>query len=295
MIARMRLGARRLMVRHLQRAGSGAALLGAALLLRAPAAYADPQSVLNGFRMNGCGDRPAAGTRLRPDSALDAVARELARDDRLEHAVERAAYPAASSTSFHVRGSREDDAIRRILAARYCDAINDPRYAELGVFQRGDETWIVLAVRKVVPPPLQATAVAERVLVLVNAARTAPRKCGRDDYAATQPLSLSAVLTEAAAAHARDMAARTSLTHRGADGSDSGERVTRAGYTWSASGENVAAGQRDADAVVAAWLTSPGHCATLMGPHFTEMGVAFALAPDQNPAIYWAQVFAAPR
>ena len=32
-----------------------------------------------------------------------------------------------------------------------------------------------------------------------------------------------------------------------------------------------------------------------MGPQFTEMGVAYALAPSENPAIYWAQVFAAPQ
>jgi uncharacterized protein YkwD len=90
------------------------------------------------------------------------------------------------------------------------------------------------------------------------------------------------------------MAARGSLCHEGSDGSKSGERITRAGYLWQASGENIAAGQADADAVVAAWLGSPGHCATLMGPFFTETGIAFALAPTKNPSIYWTQVFAAP-
>ncbi len=43
------------------------------------------------------------------------------------------------------------------------------------------------------------------------------------------------------------------------------------------------------------WLESPGHCENIMEPRFTEMGVAFALAPDQNPNIYWTQVFATPR
>ena len=67
-----------------------------------------------------------------------------------------------------------------------------------------------------------------------------------------------------------------------------------AGYNWRASGENVASGQRDADAVVAAWLESPGHCANIMEPNFTEMGVAFVEVPGANPSIYWAQSFAAP-
>ena len=32
-----------------------------------------------------------------------------------------------------------------------------------------------------------------------------------------------------------------------------------------------------------------------MKPRFTETGIAFALAPGKNPAVYWTQVFAAPR
>jgi uncharacterized protein YkwD len=102
-------------------------------------------------------------------------------------------------------------------------------------------------------------------------------------------------LTAAASLHSLDMAERGSLGHEGSDGSVSGERITRAGYEWQASGENVAAGQPDAESAVAAWLESPGHCATLMEPRFTETGVAFALAPEKNPSVYWTQVFAAPR
>jgi uncharacterized protein YkwD len=90
------------------------------------------------------------------------------------------------------------------------------------------------------------------------------------------------------------MAARGKLDHRGSDGTNSGERMTRAGYAWQAAGENIAAGQVDAEAAVAAWLKSPGHCATLMGSFFTQTGIAFALAPTKNPPIYWAQVFATP-
>jgi uncharacterized protein YkwD len=270
------------------------ALLGTAMLQPAPELRADPVTVLNAVRMAGCGDQPASGTPVQPDPVLDDVARELSRNDGLKDALERVGYLAASSTSFHVRGSAEDDVIRRLLAARYCAAINDPRYDEAGIFQSGGETWIVLAVRQSAVPPLEPSAVAQRVLELVNAARAEARKCGRDQYNAVHPLTLSAMLNEAALSHSRDMAGRGSLGHRGSDGSLAGERITRSGYAWRASGENVAAGQRDADAVVAAWLASPGHCATLMGSHFSEMGVAFALARSKDPAIYWTQVFAAP-
>jgi uncharacterized protein YkwD len=106
---------------------------------------------------------------------------------------------------------------------------------------------------------------------------------------------MATALTAAASVHSLDMAARGELTHDGSDGSDSGERMMRAGYTWQIAGENVAAGQRDAEAVVASWLESPGHCATLMDARYTETGIAYALAPGKNPAVYWTQDFAAPR
>jgi len=272
-----------------------AAALLAALTLSTSGVEADPVGVINALRTDGCSGASAIGTPVRPDAELDAAARELSRGRDLEEAVARAGYRAASSRSFHVRGPTDDAAVRRILAERSCAAINDPRYDDIGVHRRGDETWIVLAVRQELPPPLDRGAVERRVLELVNAARAEARACGRERYAATVPVTLSVQLANAAAIHARDMAQRGAIGHRGSDGSESGERITRTGYVWRASGENVAAGQRDADAVVAAWLASPGHCATLMGPHFTEMGVAYALAPAENPAIYWAQVFAAPR
>jgi uncharacterized protein YkwD len=255
---------------------------------------ADPAAVVNALRGGGCRGQPAAASAARV-GVLDAAARELARGTRLGNALDRVGYAAATSTSFHVRGSREDAAIERILAERYCDSIRDARYGELGVYQNGDETWIVLAARQKPPPTLDFMAVSARVLELVNRARGEARRCGAQRLDAAGPLALAPALTSAALLHAQEMAKRRELTHTGADGSDSGVRITRAGYAWRASGENVAAGQQDADAVVRAWLESPGHCATLMGPHFTEMGIGFALAPGQNPGIYWAQTFGTPR
>lgn len=274
--------------------GLACALLAAGLVL-AQAGRADPVDVVNALRTEGCAERPAVGAAVTRVPALDSVARLLALGDELEDAFDLVGYPVAGSTSFHVRGSRADTAIKRLLAERFCDSINDARYEEAGFFMRGTETWIVLAVRLVPETPMQPAAVAARVLALVNAARAEDRSCGPDRFEAVPPLTLSATLSAAASGHAWDMAARGEAGHDGSDGSVAADRITRAGYTWRAAAENVAAGQRDADTVVAAWLESPGHCANLMGPHFTEMGIAFAIAASKRPAIYWAQVFAAPR
>jgi uncharacterized protein YkwD len=272
-----------------------AVLLIGAAAVGAPSrpARADTVALVNALRTGGCGRRLRADA-VRPNAKLDAAAQTLARKGQLRDAVERSGYPAAASSSLHVKGPTTDAALRAELA-KHCAAVGDARYSELGVYRRGADTWLVLATQRPKAPVLEPTAVAARVLELVNAARATARKCGRERFAPAPPLKLSATLAAAASTHARDMAKHTTLGHRGSDGTDSSERMTRAGYDWRLAGENVAAGQRDADAVVTAWLTSPGHCVNIMTPTFTEMGVAFALAPGANPDIYWAQEFGAPR
>jgi uncharacterized protein YkwD len=271
-----------------------AVLAGVALLAVASFARADTLAVVNAVRKQGCSRVPPAPS-LRASKALDTAARELAGSGKLRESVEGAGYAAAKSASLHIKGPTSDDDLRRELAARSCASLADKEFAELGTYRRADETWIVLAKPAPKPPVLEPGAQAARVLILVNAARAQARKCGRQKFAPAAALKPSPVLTAAAAAHARDMAEHVELTHTGSDGSRPAERITRAGYKWRATGENVASGQRDADAVVADWLASPGHCANIMEPGFTEMGVAFVQVPGANPNIYWAQSFGTPR
>lgn len=235
------------------------------------------------------------GERIRPNAALDDIARELSRDVELEDAFADVSYPALAATSLHVRGFIDDGVIRRVLTKRYCPTIEDSKYKEVGVFEQSDELWIVLSATRPEPLPLEPAVVEQRILELVNAARAEGRRCGDEEYPAAPPVTLSPRLYEAALEHTHDMASRGVPSHEGSDGSHVGERVTRAGYLWQAAGENVAAGQQDVDSVMAAWLESPGHCATLMASFFTQMGVAFERTPSKNPSIYWTQVFAAPR
>ena len=50
-----------------------------------------------------------------------------------------------------------------------------------------------------------------------------------------------------------------------------------------------------ADVAVQGWLKSPGHCANIMSPDFSEMGAAFAVNPKSSAGIYWVQVLGAAR
>jgi uncharacterized protein YkwD len=272
-----------------------AVLCGASCLaacLATGATRSDPAAADEPVEVNGCREGSAP---VQPSETLNGVARELSRGAKLNDAMHQLGYPALNAQSIHVTGPMNDAAIRAAIQERVCASAGKAPPDEVGVFRGGNETWIVLAARMDLPSPQDAAAVADRVLELVNAARAVPRTCGAARMNATRPLRLSPLLTRAAARHALDMGQHGKLDHRGSDDSVPAERVSQAGYRWRTVGENIAAGQSSAEAVVASWLESPGHCANIMGAQFTQMGVAFALAPSLDLHIYWAQVFAAPQ
>lgn len=96
----------------------------------------------------------------------------------------------------------------------------------------------------------QAKVRAE-VLSELNRMRGAAQTCGDEQFAAAPPLGLDTALNNAAYLHATDMAGDDYFDHVSRDGTRFDERITAAGYDWRAAGENIAAGQRNAGAVVA--------------------------------------------
>jgi uncharacterized protein YkwD len=134
-----------------------------------------------------------------------------------------------------------------------------------------------------------------RMLTLVNDARAVGRSCGADAAPAQPALSWDCLLDQAATAHSVSMATNDFHAHVSpVDGSDPGDRITAVGYTPQAWGENIAAGYPDEEAVVAAWLDSPGHCLNIMSGSFTELGAGFAENPASTYGIYWTQNFGRP-
>jgi uncharacterized protein YkwD len=91
------------------------------------------------------------------------------------------------------------------------------------------------------------------------------------------------------------MASQNYFSHHSKNGGEVDSRVGQQNYAWRRVGENIAAGQGSAQQVVSAWLSSPPHCANLMGEGFSEMGAAYAIDKNSDATIYWTQVFATPR
>lgn len=134
-----------------------------------------------------------------------------------------------------------------------------------------------------VPPPQDDAAVlAAEVVRLTNAERVAAGRAA---------LAVHPAVAASADAHSRDQAAMLRMTHTGSDGSNAGDRLTRAGFTWRAWGENVAVGQRSAAEVVRAWMGSAGHRANILNGSFTTIGIGVATGSDGRR--YWTMVLAA--
>jgi uncharacterized protein YkwD len=259
------------------------------------AALGDVAADINRIRKRGCDRMPGAATPLRPSRELDRVAKEWSKGGRLREAIARTNYQSVNSQSMRVEGGRSGAAVLAALEQNYCAAILDAQFTEIGVFERGRDVWVVVALPFLAPAQSDATRVSARVLELTNQARGKSRKCGSKEFPAVSKLALSPLLARAALAHARDMNANDFLEHRGSDGSQPAERVTRTGYQWQSVGENIAVGAADADAVVNGWLNSPGHCANIMSADFSEMGLAYYVDPKRRSGLYWVQVFATPR
>jgi uncharacterized protein YkwD len=135
----------------------------------------------------------------------------------------------------------------------------------------------------------------QEVMHYVNQARAGSRTCGTTLYNATTPLKWNDKLFAAAAGHSTDMATYNYFSHTSRDGRTPGQRITNAGYTWSAYGENIAAGRTTVQSVINAWLQSPGHCANIMKPTFTEVAVSCAKNDASTYRYYWTMNLARPR
>jgi uncharacterized protein YkwD len=88
------------------------------------------------------------------------------------------------------------------------------------------------------------------------------------------PLTVNLAINAAAEGHSQYQASINTMTH----GANPGARITAAGFSWGAWGENVAAGQSSCALVVAAWMNSPGHRANILNPTFTHIGLGVATA-----------------
>jgi uncharacterized protein YkwD len=126
--------------------------------------------------------------------------------------------------------------------------------------------------------PSAIDAARAQILSLVNRQRAS---------AGCRPLTASPSLDELAQNFSDDMAARDFFDHTDPDGDTPWDRAKALGIT-DLGGENIARGQADAEAVMEAWMNSPGHRANILNCDYTTLGVGIHFGTG-GP--WWTQDF----
>lgn len=135
--------------------------------------------------------------------------------------------------------------------------------------------------RQLKPTDDNLSAVQQATVCLVNSERASQR---------LGVLKRERRLDTAARRHAADMVAHRYFAHSSRDGKPFSRRIKAAGYMSSANGwlvgENLAWGtgtQGTPEAIVAAWMKSPGHRANILNARFDEIGIGVeARNPDNG-------------
>jgi uncharacterized protein YkwD len=134
-------------------------------------------------------------------------------------------------------------------------------------------------------PAVNATAVADEMIVRTNAARRAAGLTG---------LAKSVNLMSAAQIHADQMVKAGRMEHDlpGQPYPTLKTRLAAVQYEARAAAENIAEGQRSAGEVVAMWMDSLNHRTNILSREYTEVGTGVAVA--RNGRLYFVEVFGRP-
>jgi uncharacterized protein YkwD len=262
-------------------------------LAAALTSQADALSAVQVLREGGCGGIMPPARPLHHNALLDRAAEKWAVGGSPAAAAARSGYEAEITTGVRITGP--DSSLVRLLRQSSCRTVSNPALSEIGVFQRGLYTWLVLTSAYVVPASSQAPVLATRALQLVNDVRARGTHCGERSFGPAPPVTLSGTLVGVAFGHAADMAAHDYFEHADLTGRSPADRVRAVGYREKLVGENIAYGPKSADEVVQGWLDSTGHCENIMDPRFAEMGIAIAAGHASKRGLYWVQLLAAPR
>jgi uncharacterized YkwD family protein/spore coat assembly protein SafA len=135
--------------------------------------------------------------------------------------------------------------------------------------------------QKVNIPDLSGTkSIESQVITLTNQERA---KNG------LKPLTANWELSRVARYKAMDMRDKNYFSHTSPTYGDPFTMMRNFGIAFTAAAENIAAGQSTPQAVVQAWMNSPGHRANILSTTYTEIGVGYARGGSYQ--YYWSQMF----
>jgi len=101
------------------------------------------------------------------------------------------------------------------------------------------------------------------------------------------PLTLDSAICSAANIRAKEISVL--FDHTRPNGTRPYTALTEAGIKYGYAAENIASGQRSPQAVMSAWMNSPGHAANILSPSAEKIGIG--VYTDSSGIIHWVQLF----
>lgn len=126
----------------------------------------------------------------------------------------------------------------------------------------------------------ESQSVEQRVLSLVNEERS---KSG------LPPLEMDTAVSNVAILKSEDMRDHNYFNHTSPNYGSPFDMMKSFGISYEYAGENIAAGQPSADAVMKSWMNSPGHKANILNKNYTHIGIGHVTGGKY--AHYWTQEF----
>ncbi|NLK51179.1 MAG: LysM peptidoglycan-binding domain-containing protein [Syntrophomonadaceae bacterium] len=130
------------------------------------------------------------------------------------------------------------------------------------------------------PPTTGISAFEQQVIDLTNAERT---------KAGLAPLKYNAELSQVARLKSEDMRDKNYFSHTSPTYGSPFAMLQQFGISFTAAGENIAAGYATPQEVVNGWMNSPGHRQNILNPNYTQLGVGYAAGGSYRH--YWTQLF----
>jgi len=127
-------------------------------------------------------------------------------------------------------------------------------------------------------PITQENSEEKELLELINRERA---------KAGLRSVKLCATIGTASRIKADEMSAKQYFSHTSPVYGSPFEMLRSFGITYKTAGENIAKGQKSANAVLAAWMNSEGHRANILNPDFEEIGIGYA---SDNKVTYWVLI-----
>ncbi|WP_240627361.1 CAP domain-containing protein [Thermoflavimicrobium daqui] len=104
-----------------------------------------------------------------------------------------------------------------------------------------------------------------------------------------KPLQASSKLSEIARTKSVDMKENGYFSHQSPTYGSPFEMLKEFDVSYQTAGENIAAGQTTAKAVMDSWMNSDGHRKNILSPSYTHMGVGYTKGGAMGT--YWTQIF----